>query len=101
MRVSLGWVVVLAVVLAGCSRSTERSQAESEAPPSSTPAGAEQGGAAPSAQDLGRIGPGDPRLDDVDFLHRLPPSAEVDLALGNAFRRQGKLDSGKTGRDDA
>jgi Flp pilus assembly protein TadD len=40
--------------------------------------------------------PGDPRLSDLEFLRGLPPSADVEIAIGNVFLGRGEIDSALT-----
>jgi len=78
---------LLAALLAlspGCGGDGTRKAETSRGPDTTTEEGQAGGLVIPA---------GDPRLQDVEFLRSLPPSAEVDIAIGNLFLAKGELDS--------
>jgi Flp pilus assembly protein TadD len=70
------------VLIAGCGGG----DGSDEEPPRGT-------GSAPGESGGLVIPAGDPRLQDLTFLRSLPPSADVDIAIGNVFLAGGELDS--------
>jgi len=88
---SLWIALALSIALSACGKGSPREEAS---PPAGETAAVPRAAAGrPAGVPVDSSTGADSRLSDPDFLKTQPPSAQVDIAIGNAYLGRGDLDS--------